>query len=181
VLEQMAGKEPAGVPEAYRPIIRWTAEQLPAECRQWLAAWPKTVRLEISRLGEVLFCHATPRNENEIFTRRTPGENLLPIFQGLGVSTVVCGHTHTQFDRIIGTTRVLNAGSVGMPFGEPSAYWLLLEPEVQFRHTLYDFTKAAERIRATGYPQAESFAAQHVLEPPSEEEMLEAFAQSKLR
>ena len=31
-----------------------------------------------------------------------------------------------QFDRMVGKTRVLNAGSVGMPFGEPGAYWLLL-------------------------------------------------------
>lgn len=30
---------------------------------------------------------------------------------------VVCGHTHMQFDRMIGTTRAVNASSVGVPFG----------------------------------------------------------------
>ena len=29
VLEQMAGRDPSAVPEQHRPIIRWTARQLP--------------------------------------------------------------------------------------------------------------------------------------------------------
>jgi predicted phosphodiesterase len=181
VLEEMAGKKAVSVPEPYRPIIRWTAQQLDADHQRLLSTWPKTLRLEIGGLGQVLFCHATPRNENEIFTQRTPEERLLPIFQGLGVSTVVCGHTHMQFDRIIGTTRVLNAGSVGMPFGKPGAYWLLLGPHVQFRHTLYDFANVADCIRATNYPEAGNFAAHNILQPPSEGEMLEAFTRAGLR
>lgn len=76
---------------------------------------------------------------------------------------VVCGHTHIQFDRVVGTTRVLNAGSVGMPpFGETGAYWLLLGDGVELRHTLYDLAEAAARIQATTYPQAEYFAQSHV-------------------
>jgi hypothetical protein len=86
-----------------------------------------------------------------------------------------------QFDRMIGKTRVVNAGSVGMPFGAPGAYWLLLGPEVQLRHTPYDLEKAAERIRATSYPQAEDFAARNVLQPPSEKEMLQAFRKAELK
>ena len=72
VLEQIAGKDPATVPEQYRPVIRWTAQQLRPEHEGLLAGWPKTLALGIPGLGEVLFCHATPRNENEIFTRLTP-------------------------------------------------------------------------------------------------------------
>jgi predicted phosphodiesterase len=181
VLEAMRGRVPVSVPELYQPIIRWTAQQLDAEHERWLSAWPKTLRVEIRGLGEVLFCHATPRSENEIFTSRTPEERLLPIFEGLGASIVVCGHTHMQFDRMIGTTRVVNAGSVGMPFGNPGACWLLLGPDVQFRCTPYDFAKAAARVRATDYPQAETFAAQNVLQAPSEEQMLEVLARSELR
>src|SRR6266566_918822 len=81
---------------------------------------------------------------------------------------VVCGHTHMQFDRMIGPTRVVNAGSVGMPFGAPGADWLLLGSDVELRHTPYDLQSAAERIRATHYPQAEDFAMRNVLRPPSE-------------
>jgi hypothetical protein len=78
-------------------------------------------------------------------------------------------------------TRVVDAGSVGMPFGEPGADWLLLGPDIQFRHTPYDLIKAAERIRGTRYPQAQDFAARSILEPPSEEEMLEVFARAELK
>lgn len=86
-----------------------------------------------------------------------------------------------QFDRMIGKIRVVNAGSVGMPFGEPGAYWLMLGPDVQLRHAPYDLTKAAERIRATRYPQAQDFAARNVLQPPSEAEMLELFSRVELK
>jgi len=138
-----------------------------------LARWPKTLQLEIDGLGQVLFCHGTPRSETEVFTRLTAEDRLLPLFEPLQVSTLVCGHTHMQFDRMVGRTRVVNAGSVGMPFGEPGAHWLLLGPNVRLRRTLYDFTQAAQRIRGTEYPQAEDFAVQSVLTPPSEEKMLE--------
>jgi putative phosphoesterase len=175
VLAQSAGRTPA-VPERFREVMRWTAQQLDPEHERVVAGWPQTLRVEIRGLGEVLFCHATPRSDTEIFTRLTPEDRLLPIFEGLDVSLVVCGHTHMQFDRTIGRVRVVNAGSVGMPFGEPGAYWLLLGPDVQLRHTPYDLAKAVERIRGTSYPQAQDFAARNILQPPSEGEMLEAFA-----
>jgi diadenosine tetraphosphatase ApaH/serine/threonine PP2A family protein phosphatase len=181
VLEQMAGKDPAAVPEQYRPVIRWTAQQLCPEYEGLLAGWPKTLTLGIPGLGEVLFCHATPRNENEIFTSLTAEERLLPVFATLNVSIVICGHTHMQFDRMVGTIRVVNAGSVGMPFGEPGADWLLLGPDVQLRHTRYDIAKAAELIRGTDYPQAQDFAANNVLQPPSETKMLDLFTRAELR
>jgi diadenosine tetraphosphatase ApaH/serine/threonine PP2A family protein phosphatase len=129
----------------------------------------------------VLFCHATPRDENEIFLRSTPEQVLIPIFEPLDVSLVVCGHTHMQFDRTIGRIRVVNAGSVGMPFSEPGAYWLLLGPGVEPRRTTYDFAKAAERIRDSRYPQAQEFAANNVLQPPSEATMLELFEKVALK
>jgi diadenosine tetraphosphatase ApaH/serine/threonine PP2A family protein phosphatase len=180
VLEQLAGKNLTTVPEQYRPVIRWTAQQLCPEYERLLAHWPKTVTLGIPGIGEVLFCHATPRNENEIFTRLTPEERLLQVFEELNVSAVICGHTHMQFDRMVGTVRVVNAGSVGMPFGEPGADWLLLGPDVQFRHTRYDLAKAAEQIRDTDYPQAQDFAANNVLQPPSETKMLDLFTRAEL-
>jgi predicted phosphodiesterase len=161
--------------------MRWSAQQLFPEYEQLLAGWAKTLRIEIGGLRVVLFCHATPRDDNEIFTRLTPEERLLPIFEGLDVAVVICGHTHMQVDRMVGSIRIVNAGSVGMPFGEPGADWLLLEPDVQLQHTAYDLTKAAERIRKTDYPQAQDFAANYVLQPPSEEKMLEAFTRAEVR
>jgi putative phosphoesterase len=180
VLAEMAGTESI-VPEQFREVLRWNAQQLHPEDEQVLASWPQTIRVEIRGLGEVLFCHATPRNDTEVFTRLTPEDRLLPVFEEINVPVVICGHTHMQFDRTIGKIRVVNAGSVGMPYGEPGAYWLLLGPNAQLRHTPYDFTRAAERIRDTNYPQAQDFAAHNVLQPPSEEEMLEVFTKVELR
>ena len=61
--------------------------------------------------------------------RLTPEDSLVPLFTGLGIPLVVCGHSHMQFDRTVSGVRVVNAGSVGMPFAEPGAYWLLLGPD----------------------------------------------------
>jgi predicted phosphodiesterase len=166
------------LPEPLQEGYRWTAQQLQSY-ESVIATWPKTLRLHIDGLGETLFCHSTPRSETELFTKLTPEEHLLPIFEELGISVVVCGHTHMQFDRIIGKTRVVNAGSVGEPFGKPNAYWLLLGPDVQLRQTTYDLEKAAELIRATKYPQAEE-SANSILRPPSEQEMLELFGKHEV-
>jgi predicted phosphodiesterase len=181
VLEAMAGRAPAKVPEQFRPLIDWTARQLQAEDERLISGWPMTLRTEVRGLGEVLFCHATARNEDEIFTRSTSEDVLRPVFDPVGVPLVVCGHTHMQFDRMVGGTRVVNAGSVGMPFGEPGAYWLLLGPQVELRRTRYDLMAAADRIRGTSYPQAEEFAARYVLHPPTEQQMLDAFAKVEMR
>ena len=181
VREQMAGRETSTVPEQFRGIVRWVAQQLHPEHERLLASWPKTLRVEIRGLGEVLFCHATPRNNTEIFTRLTPEDRLLPVFEGVEAPVVICGHTHMQFDRMVGRIRVVNAGSVGMPYGEPGAYWLLLGPGVQLRRTPYDLTRAAERIRDTNYPQAQEFAAHDLLQPRSERDILELFSKAELR
>lgn len=176
VLAQMRGIEPAEVPEQFREGIRWNAGQLPTEHEALLASWPATFRLEITGLGAVFFCHATPRNDTDIFTRLTAESRLRPIFQAVDADLVVCGHTHMQFDRTVGDIRVVNAGSVGMPYGEPGAWWLLLGPELEFRQTVYDRHKAAERIRATSYPGAADFAVSSVAKPPPEAQMLEMLA-----
>jgi putative phosphoesterase len=183
-LARMTGTETdwyRSAPGPWREPVRWSAEQLRPEHQRVLASWPATCRLTVRGIGEVLFCHATPGNDTEVFTRRTPPGRLATLFERVEVPVVVCGHTHMQFDRTVGPVRVVNAGSVGMPFGEPGAYWLLLGPDVELRHTLYDLASAAERIRATAYPQAEQFAAQSVLRPPSEEDALASFARAELR
>jgi len=175
------GEVPKSVPEPVRPVVRWNAEQLAPQAVSEIETWPPTISIDIDGIGLVLFCHATPRNDTDIFTRLTPEERLAPIFDGVNAALVVCGHTHMQFDRTIGRTRVVNAGSVGMAFGAPGAYWLLLAPDATLRRTAYDPEKAAERIKATQYPQANEFAEQNVLKTPSESDVLAAFARAELK
>ena len=181
VLAHLAGDDLASVPERFREIIQWNARQLDAHHAPWLRTWRLTTQLEIAVIGPVLFCHATPRSDTELFTRLTPEERLLPLFQELNVAVVVCGHTHMQFDRRIGQVRVVNAGSVGMPFGDPVACWLRLGPDITLRRTAYDLEAAAVRIRATDYPEAEEFVATCILQPRSEEEMLQLYSKAEQR
>ena len=118
------GLAPPGALDATRAAL--SQEQI-----DFLLANPFTVQI-----GDVLYCHASPRNDVDIFTERTPEERIAPIFEGLGVPTVVCGHTHSQFERTVAGVRVVNAGSVGMPYeDEPGAYWLL---DLVHRRTPYD-------------------------------------------
>jgi predicted phosphodiesterase len=180
VLAVREGRDP-GVPEQVRPSLEWNAQQI--EPHQWEAMerWPATLRVDVSGFGDVLFCHATPRNATEIFIVSTAEKQLLPIFDAVGASLVVCGHTHMQFDRRIGRTRVVNAGSVGMPIGEPGAHWLLIGTDIELRRTPYDVAEAAATIRKTDFPAAAFFADQHVSKVPSTAGMLAFYSRSELR
>jgi len=115
-------------------ILEWVRGRLSEEEISFLYALPPTLRL-----GRSLFCHATPQNDVDIFTERTPEERIAPHFAGVDADLVVCGHTHMQFDRTIAGVRVVNAGSVGMAYeDEPGAYWLLLGEDVERRRTPYE-------------------------------------------
>ena len=160
-------------------VMRWTAEHLYPKYEPILAGWPPTRRMEIEGLGTVLFCHGTPRSETEIVLRTTPEDRLRSLYDGVGADVVVCGHTHMQFDRTIGAIRVVNAGSIGMPFGDPGAYWALLGPGLELRCTPYDRIAAAERFRRTTAPQADEDA-RRILEPLPEGEMLAMFSQAEV-
>lgn len=181
VLAQMRGKDTGPLPPQVSEIIQWTAKQLHPYHEEILAAWPKVLQLEIEGIGKILFCHATPRGENEYFTCLTPEEKLIPVFKNIDADVVVCGHTHMQFDKMIGRLRVINAGSVGMPFGNAGAYWLMCGPAIELRYTNYDLAAACNRINATSYPGAAEFAANNVQRPPSRKKMLELFKHAELK
>jgi putative phosphoesterase len=140
-----------------------------------VARWPRTIELDVHGLGRVLFCHATPRSDDEIFTRITPDAEIADAFPDReGVAVV--GHTHVQFDRSIGGLRVVNPGSVGMPYeGRRGAFWALLGRDVSLRHTAYDIEAAADAIRTAG---AEELAG-WLLDPPDPDEVTEYFERQR--
>jgi putative phosphoesterase len=163
---------PSRIPEPARQQLRWCRAQLTDTEAQAIAAWPATVRLEVPGIGSVLFCHATPRSDEEVVTHLIPEPLLRPVIEG-AADLVVCGHIHVQFDIMVGRTRFVNAGSVGMPFEKPGAYWLLIDGGgVTLRRTAYDLEAAAASVRATAFPDAEQFASVYILQPP---DMLQTF------
>lgn len=166
-------------PSPFGERMAWSARQLGPELGRTLAAWPRTVQLDIDGLGRVLFCHSTPRSETEVFTRLTAESKLRPIFDPLGVDMVVCGHTHLPFDRTVGGTRIVNPGSVGAPIGRTGAHWALLGPTLELHRTDYDLAATAEAFRRSGYPAADE-QAEDLLHPPDEAETLALYATAEL-
>jgi diadenosine tetraphosphatase ApaH/serine/threonine PP2A family protein phosphatase len=124
-----------------------------------VASWPATVELDVDGSGAVLFCHATPTSDLPILTRMTPEEDAARELGVVDADVVVCGHTHVQYDRRVGSVRLVNAGSVGMPYeGSPDARWALLsEDGVELLATPYDAAAAHDLLAGTGFPLFEQW------------------------
>ena len=155
------------------PLADWCAARIDREQRDFLASFVDTVRVDVGGLGRVLFCHASPRNDVDVFTVESSDDRVRALMAGVDADVVVCGHTHMQFDRRAGSLRIVNPGSVGMPYGEPGAYWALLDGDVRIRRTDYDREKAAARMRAAGASEVETFVRENVLSVPSIAEALQ--------
>jgi predicted phosphodiesterase len=160
--------------EAPDGVSPWAAGELRADQVELLAGLPTTYTLD-----DTLFCHATPRDDEEMVLVDSPISRWAQVFGGLPdeVRTVVCGHTHMPFARQVDRRLVVNAGSVGMPYGAPGPSWALLTPDgVQLRRSALDRTKAADRIVAEStYPGREEWVAEYLLSNYSDTEALEAF------
>ncbi len=156
-------------------VVRWIAGQLTPAERDKLDALPEQLTVQMEGVGEILFCHATPRSDEELFTPMTPEERVDDLFSGIEQDIVVCGHTHIQFARQVGKLSILNAGSVGMPFADqPGAYWLLLSPEgPEFRRTAYDAQDAAQELNTSGNAFVHEFVKTYVLQTPTATERIE--------
>ncbi|WP_422734594.1 metallophosphoesterase family protein [Micromonospora sp. WMMD558] len=158
-------------------VSNWAATQLRDDQVGRLAALPLTVTLKVAGLGPVLFCHATPRDDEEVVLVDSRLERWAEVFAEVPaeVGTVVCGHTHMPFTRLVDRRLVVNPGSVGMPYG--GAFWALLGPGVQLRRTLVDVDAACARIAAEStYPDAAAFADEYVRSRHSDTDALTVFA-----
>jgi predicted phosphodiesterase len=165
----------------YAPYI-WSATALRPDQVELLDGLPKTVSLEIRGLGEVLFCHATPRDDEEFVLVDSSMSRWNEVLAGVPdtVSTVVCGHTHMPYIRLVDRKTVVNPGSVGMPYGSAGAHWALLggadQPAIQLRRTEFDLEVACASIKGgSGYPGIDEWLDFYVHDQPSDTMALEIF------
>ncbi|MEV7190852.1 metallophosphoesterase family protein [Streptomyces sp. NPDC093510] len=159
-------------------ISAWAAEQLGPGHLDLLDGLPRSVRLSLRGLGDVLFCHGTPRDDEEVVLVDSRLERWQEVFGDLDpdVRTVVCGHTHMPFARLAHGRMVINPGSVGMPYGRPGAHWALLGPGVELRTTEYDIDAAVARVtRDCGYPDAAEWADHYLRARSTDAEALAVF------
>jgi predicted phosphodiesterase len=103
-------------------------------------------------LDGVLYCHATPRRDDEIVTRISSPQRWAEVLAGVDAGVVVAGHTHQQDDREVNGVRFVNAGSVGLPYeGDGDARWLWVADGVpEARQTSYDAVGAGRRMLDEG-------------------------------
>ena len=173
LIDEFDGKQQADMPG---PHVEWCSSQLSREQRDFLASFEPTVQID-----RVLFCHAVPANDTDAFTVETPDDRVRELMVGVDADLIVCGHTHMQFDRTVDGLRIINPGSVGMPYGRPGAYWAMVsasvQTDVEMKRTAYDLEAAARRIRSKDWAGADEFARENVLRPPSVEQAM-AFIRS---
>src|SRR3954471_9469106 len=153
---------PAPAPDdlaAYTSAV--TAAELGDDRARALGELPLTLQID-----GVLYCHASPRRDDEMLTRLSPPERWAEVLADAPPGLVVAGHTHQQDDRIVGEVRFLNAGSVGLPYeGDGAARWLWVEDGApELRRTSYDAAAAGERMLAAGWPDERSIRAS-LIEP----------------
>ncbi len=161
------GNADGASPRAPEGTWEWLSAQLDDEALAFLLTLPLSVSLD-----GVLYCHGSPRDDDEILTKVSPDERFRAALEGVEERVVVGGHTHVQFERVVDGIRFVNAGSVGIPYeGKQGAFWALLDGgEVELRRTPYAIDAAAAAIRTTTYPGAEQMVG-WLLEPEDPDEV----------
>jgi putative phosphoesterase len=161
------------------PESVWAAAQLRPDQVALLERLPHPVRVEVDGFGTVLCCHGTPRDDEEVVLVDTRLERWAEVFADLDPTerTVVCGHTHMPFVRLVERRLVVNPGSIGMPYGRSGGSWALLRRgQVELRHTDIDVAAAvAEVVHRSGYPGRRAWAEEYLHARNSDADALRAF------
>lgn len=162
------------------PIVPWAAEQLGDDHVDLLSRLPYPMTLPVEGFGDVLFCHGTPRDDDEVVLVDTRLDRWADVLGELPdrIGTVVCGHTHMPFVRLAHGRQIVNPGSIGMPYGRPGAHWALLAGgAVTLRRTEFDTDRACARIAAESpYPEAAAWADYFLHARATDAEALTTFA-----
>jgi predicted phosphodiesterase len=139
-----------------------SADEIGDDAATALGELPLTLELD-----GVLYCHATPRRDDEMVTRISTAERWAEVLGDVTAAIVVAGHTHQQDDREVGGVRFVNAGSVGLPYeGDGAARWLWVSDGVpEPRTTPYDAAGAGRRILEVAHWPDERSVGAALIEP----------------
>lgn len=173
----LANGEPIDIPDEVTP---WAAGQLSPDHVAMLAGLRHPVTVEVEGFGPVLFCHGTPRDDEEVVLVDTRLERWAEVFNELPnqVQTVVCGHTHMPFIRLVDRRQVINPGSIGMPYGRPGGNWALLrDGSVTLHRTIIDIEQTvAQVISESEYPDRQEWVNYFIRSTASDAEALTDFS-----
>jgi predicted phosphodiesterase len=160
-------------------VTPWAADQLTDAHVELLAGMPHSLVFDVDGFGPVVFCHGTPRRDDEIVLVDSPLARFADAFEDLtpDQQTVVCGHTHMPFVRLVDRRLVVNSGSIGMPYGRAGGSWALLrDGGVALRHTPIDVDASVAAVVASStFPGRQEWADEYVRAANSDADALRAF------
>jgi predicted phosphodiesterase len=154
-------------------VREWTHGRLTTAQRERVAGWAPTVFVDLGDGRRLLGCHATPASYDPIVFPSAPEDEFREAFGGTGADLVACGHIHLPYLRRIGTTIVLNPGSVGLGYDheqdadavrfDPWAAWAVVSTgggrlSIDFRRTPFDAQAVADAHAESGMPHGEEYA-----------------------
>jgi predicted phosphodiesterase len=145
-----------GAPDEVQESLRWTVARLqPVDLRAF-------TDLPFALVGEPLpvqLYHASPAGDEKGVWPDTPEGEIPELFASVPGRVFVVSHTHIAGERRSGDLRVLNTGSVGLPYdGDSRASYLVLEgdgesdPSATWRRVSYDRERAVAAVKARDVP-----------------------------
>jgi predicted phosphodiesterase len=120
---------------------------------------------EVEGYGHVIGYHAVPGDDEGFLTPETSDEEARDLLLDREGFLAIGGHIHRQFDRDLGNWRVVNVGSVGMPFDvKGQASWALFTFEgssvqIDLRRVPFDVEAVIADYRAVAFPSVDWMAA----------------------
>ncbi len=135
--------------------VRFAARQLGDGPRRELAQLPAT--LKVQGAEDVLFVHASARNDHDLVFPYTTDAAVEQMFAGSNERWLVRGHNHFASVRLWENRRIVTVGAVGLPLdGTPAAQFTVMEKRgeewrVEHRCARYDVGETVRRFHDSGY------------------------------
>ncbi|MCR6106633.1 metallophosphoesterase family protein [Salipaludibacillus agaradhaerens] len=154
------GEVPEPAFEMMRQEQAWAKEQLTEEDLNYLSKLPETLELPLSNKEQLYACHATPSSLFDVISNEADNDSFSVYTEANNRATYYAyGHIHLPFLRAFSEKKIMNTGSVGLPFdGDVRASYIVLDSthndiNIQFRRVSYDVEKACHALDETNYPE----------------------------
>lgn len=95
-----------------------------------LRRMPTTIRMPMMDGGELMMVHGSPRDATLEMSHDLSDEEMLALIDGDPADIVICGSSHTAFERDVEGVRVINVGSVGASPEGRMAHFAVVTPRV---------------------------------------------------
>lgn len=170
VIDMASGERPTE-----HPVDQWMIDAHGPEGVAALTAFAHSTSVDVGAVGPIRFCHGSPRSDIELLTPATSATQIAEVTSGVPERTFAHGHTHLQYQRVVGEHTVFGPGSVGIPYGtegRPGARWALVSDAIELRVSEYDIEESIRIARSVGYPGLVNYE-KYLRNPPTRDELIE--------